>query len=575
MNEKGVFKKVTKEQGEPVTEMLLNVPVYIDAIDREGLNALIRIGDKTRHIELKDLGSKQNFSSMIRPYSCYASGRDYEFMLNFWRETYETNLTTGKTAELVYLKNYQGRLTDGSLDCWILAKEIYQRGELVNEYEYIADFKIGSKRYYIDNTNLTDELKLQCVQMGERGQKIEAKDLIKDWLSQYGNKELLYCALGWFSATIYMQEVMDAMGAKRFPMFAVSGITQTGKTSLLTMLMRFWGMNVAASDYTQISPFVELGQLSSMHNGVIWRDEYRDRVGQSINKENILRSLYDRSTITKGTASQDYKLYRPGAAFLLSGEDVTLDPAIRRRFIYFMLHQSDKITGTDWEVAQVNSELYNWRMFYHAIEHGFDKRLFNKYQKESKSKVVTSNDTGEMSVVYGALAAVWGEEIAEDAIRLNQNLHISGGASPIDELRNVNIAEQFLEFTVMVLSNKSYWNGRTIGGDYQRPQALTYFRQRVDGRININSKALIEQMFKDGFCFETKLSKAAVRKALFEMLKPEDKVIKMGKESIRGWIVDPSIFNEDHPLSLIISTLNETMKEVMVQTGKLTLDLDI
>lgn len=575
------FKEIQGGKNGDIEVLLLNTSIRFLANNLDTGHILIEIAGndkldkRLRVVQHKDLATKASFLEMIRPYSYYGSNQDLEYLIQFWQEN-------GNNHKLTYLENVQGRHKDDNADFWVLANEVvflsnakpdnaiekvWGSGNYVGKrvlyvlpYNETVDFIIGSTWYYIKNSSLGGDYKLQKI--ANNDDFLPLGELLNIWLSQYGNSVLLYSVLGWFCACVYMQEVLLLRGNK-FPMFALSGLTQSGKTSLIRNLFYFWGIDATPSDYTQTSAFVELKQLSQMMNAPIWRDEYRE-TGRAKEKETILRSLYDRSNVNKGTASQKMISYKPNSTILLSGESVTLDPAIRRRFIYFELKDFFKLNGEQWMKASGNAEAYNWQLFYLALERGFDRKVFNKCFSRAE-EIYTLNDNKEECLTYAAFCAVFGEEYFEDIIErckiFWRDVETSGGES----LTRKTIVEHLFTYIVDECDGRGWFENFDR---YKIEPAFALKLFKVTNRfIYVKVSALVAEVFKVGFRYETTLTQKSVREAFIDHFKQPIERLTWLKTRAKGIRVPLSMIHPQSDLATIVENVKMLQTEYADSQG--------
>lgn len=557
------YKKVQSKEGqEPRSIVLLTCSIVLFAITANKELVLMSVNGEMKVVKMKSLATKPDFTKTIRPESFHGTQTDLEILMQYWYNSYRSR----DNVELVYLENFQGRYHGGGENFWVLKNHIYfAKTKKIMEYNNtIWWYGEGEKKiFFINNLQLPsdfavqilDEPKLQELNHAFQGRSVlTEKQMLSAWFTQYGDKELLSAMLGWFVGLMYLPEIQAETGRSSFPLFAVSGITQTGKTALLTNLMRFWGGWGNCADYSQVSLFVELKTISMMHNIPVWRDEFRDSTGKGQNKDSLLRSIYDRKSLSKGTATQEFISYEVNGGYLLSGEDVTIDPAVRRRFLYYQLYKKDKLHGEQWEEACMKSDLYLWRVFWLALEKGFNAAEFNKCLVEAKENLKTENDKNEEAIVYAVLGAVFGRETFEFALGWNAKKAMEREEDGDYERQRVNIVDQFFNATLSYFHRMEWWKGNKNYGNYIMGKCLNYFEVSRDGtKLLINIVSLADQIFGyGGFQSETKLSKRAIANATLTELNGKRTTGTIAGQTLNVIAIATQSIAKDSPLHLIL-----------------------
>ena len=391
----------------------------------------------------EDLNGRQQLLKQLRPATMpFQNNFCFEALIKFWWENY-----LSRAKEVVLLEEYIGRYKNDQLNAWLLhnkvviqpqkgvtvevlkgtkvtLKEAFLKNAIEVRHEGTAVFLAGEKWFYIKAAMGAQDITPLSSPVAKRlwdKQELEGlQELIDCWMGQYGNKALNLCVLGWFFANMYMDEVSEGAKSSFFPYFAISGLTQTGKTSLIANYFKFWGMEAKPTDYTQVSMFVEVKQLGSLHGVPLWRDEFREGVGQAKVKGTLLRSLYNQSPLSKGTANQGLKYYEAKSSIFLSGEDWIQDPATLRRAIAFSLYSQYKLTGEEFDEATYNAEHRFWQLFVYGLKFGWNGEVFRELFLKGKEELskASLNSAKEEAVCYAALGAVLGRGVGEHALKL-------------------------------------------------------------------------------------------------------------------------------------------------------------
>lgn len=420
-----------RPNGDSVPDLLMNTVVSLLAITDDGEKYLLAVGDARtldcKLVDVKDMVEPKGIKKIIRPFGFYGSSRDWEFYLNFLRVNYMDQFK----CRLIAVENVVGRYIDADNEFWILdrmiifkklADKFYCNTEIKKlangleaiNYDKKITFKIGRVWYHIENTEVPKELRpMADFSVNDDYSRFREDKLLETWVRQYNNPVLNLMVLGWFIGVIYSEEVRHILNTDFYPYFGVSGLTQSGKTSLIGNYFRFFGLRVKPTDYTQTSQFVEVKTLGMVSNIPIWRDEYRENVGHSKVKESLLRSMYAKSSLQKGTSGQEMKNYYSKTTLFLSGEDMIMDTATRRRCIYFVLQDNWKVDRSVWEEVKSNAEKDFPHMFLYVIKSEFDAVTFALLYEKAVEQLSTVNEVREEAVVIACLGAIFGMETGE------------------------------------------------------------------------------------------------------------------------------------------------------------------
>lgn len=544
------------KNGTTTEEVLVNTVINFLAVDEKQEKFLLGIGEaekmELKIFTLKDLGNKGDFSKLIRPWSFFGTAADYEYLLNFWR-------VQNIKKKLIYLNDFVGRHKDELVDFWVLDKEVViidakepiesfsEVTEVINlkkiNYEGTTNFVVGGNWYWVESAGVVKELRPMVIKNVEIGKEnvLNVKEYLNLWGRQYKNTTLNYCILGWFIGLMYMDEVTEMRGDSFYPLFALNGLTQTGKTSLIANYLKFWGLEAKPTDYTQVSNFVEIKQLGNVHSMPVWRDEYREGVGNTKAKETIIRSLYNRASLSKGTANQQMINYSVKSSLLLSGEDGIQDPATRRRVVFFSLMEEHKVDVKEWEIVMIESDRYFWHIFFVVLKAGFNKGWFTEVYEYAMDKLQTVNDKKEEGLCYASLGAVFGtafgKAVVDDAVKYWQMMSKFDGG-----IQRADILEQFWEIADTYFDRNGFYDSREMLGVYQKAKILDIFWYNKNGKVFVKPNMLINYVWKDaGFGTKSTLSPKSIENVLIVKYKGESTRRSMGGKQQRGVVFDPQI----------------------------------
>jgi hypothetical protein len=521
--------------------LLINTDVVIKGVTEDKTEVLIEIRNRGLYAVTTDtLTNKHKFSSLLAPFVFLGSDRDLQCLVAALMERYKKE---HKKKILVNLKDHVGRYYEQGQDFWVLKEHIawIEQGELkLQPHRGFCLFERGEKVFFIDIRSVDDELKFGGVLPMEENKELDFPCLLDIWQSQYGLKPLSWAVLGYFVACMFMPEVLDCRGKRFFPLFAISGTTKSGKTSLLSNFYRFWGLNMVGCDYTQTSPFVETKQLCQASCFAIWRDEMR-MMGHALSKETIIRSLYTRAAINKGTKDQELKSYVPKSTLLLSGEDVPIDPAVRRRIVLFELDDDWKLPPMDFDMATCQANGVVHELFWKILVKGFDKKVFKMLMERD----FFSPNGDEEKVLYSALGAVFGLEAGENILKIVKTFweKQETEGSFFSTVKKTCFTEQLIDFFFNVCISRDWFDRNAFQGN--APCAASKYVEVKNEVVRWNVGALVDVAYNLGFYRQTTISVPMAKSLLAKSLGGEKKVLRMGRRQIRGVEVPLSEYDKE------------------------------
>lgn len=542
--------------------LIIDTGVKFLAFTKEKDKVLTQVGNKKKVLTMKEISSSKAFIETIRPAIYLGSSRDFEFVIQaLVRQLEEQN----PVPLFVDLTGQVGRVKDENADFWILYDQIVwveDKKIKSQDYNLIVDIRLNNVVYWIDRTHVADELVPHRVKrtIDEVGvQSLTIEYLLLLWKRHYGCEVISWAVLGYFVAAMFMPEIIKAReGAHFFPLLVLTGSTRSGKTSLLQNYYRFWGLpDMKGDDYTLTSAFVEIKQLLQFSCIPLWRDELRN-IGHAQAKESLLRSLYSRSSISKGTASQELKSYKVKGTLLLSGEDCPRDPAIRRRLVLFSLLQRHKLPEWDWKEREQDSELFN-ELFWRFLIHGFDERVFRRLL--ATGPLYTNNAQAEERVLYAALGAVTSEELGNmfraAANKYWQELQESGEEENPDE--NLSGPEAFLEFFLGQIYVKGWFLAKEFGSIRSLPEILRFAWTKSDGTLVLNTN-LFSMAYEMGFAKMTTLGPTMLRRAFVELFEAKKGRARLARVVCRTLEIAPALVKKSSRLRLLCQNISECME---------------
>lgn len=317
-----------------------------------------KYGDSSKFILTPEMMSSKG--SFVK--ACYEMG-DYDFqapdtvLQQLW--SYIFMKQTGKTIKRL---NYYGYAEDQ--EAWFFGNGAYRDGEYFgvdsDGIVWIDDegFKIfnqqtiGQEESSEKKREDRDEFE-PILSMEPPDYTLE--DILEKVAVAYGDNysQLL---LGWILAIFFMPDIIKTYGV--FPFLFLHGRVGRGKTTIANWITSFFGYQQKGYPFHS-STAVGITRITSQSSMLpVWLEEYRNNDTDIAKKNNFLRSVYDRSTVIKGTKTPDQiKSYKAKSTIILSGEEFPQDSALNSRCIMFPVYRSDDICKKEKEKMQ---EAYQW-----------------------------------------------------------------------------------------------------------------------------------------------------------------------------------------------------------------------
>lgn len=538
----GFLTKYDYKNDKEINKKLSSTNLSILAITEDRQQLLLEFSDRRRFVcSSEKLASKQELAKIMSPDSYFASPIEHEEVKDYLMAKYNS---LDNPPLLIDLTGVFGRYVDEVIEFWIVRDYVVFKDLTFKTIppSMVLNLEIDGRIYHIDINSVSSDL-LPTLNVFADLDNLD--DLIEGWRGAYKSKPILNAVLGYFAACMYMPEIIKTR--KNFPLMGIIGTTAMGKTALLQTLYNFWGMNYKPYNYPSTSPFVELAQLCQASCFPIWRDEFRNE-GHAFAKQSYLRSLYDRTPISKGTSSQQLKNYTPKGTLLLTGEDIITDPALRRRFVIFQLNDKYKLSYDEWEEVSFKAEEIFPSLFNHFVKAKWNEEVYNEIML---TPLTTDNSELEEKVLYAALGAVAGREYGIQAVKeadqFWKELKLTG-----DKLTNrLSSVEEFFEFLQNFLTVRGYYSGKTIGGN-RIPAEVHKLISSNDGKVKIYLHGLIDLAFRNGFKEMTSLGQAALKSMVCDYFTCETKSIRLGDWVGKGLELDQTNINIDS-LNVIIA----------------------
>lgn len=165
--------------------------------------------------------------------------------------------------------------------------------------------------------------------------------------------------LGWALGNFFMPEILAEW--KVYPFLFLYGKLASGKSTLANWVSSFFGFALKGIPFTG-STVVGMSRAVANYSMIpVWLEEFRNNDVKNINKTSMLRSIYDKSTVVKGTIVEDeIKTYKPRSTLIISGEEPPRDAALNSRCVLIPMYNNDQASNKeslDW--LQTNASNFN------------------------------------------------------------------------------------------------------------------------------------------------------------------------------------------------------------------------
>ena len=473
-------------------------------------------------------------------------------------ELYKHFLISNAAAEkIIILDSFSGRYKNGKINLIVADNGIY-----VHPNSDPMPYDNGKKLLNIDTETIyiTQGNTLEALRPFHKYRPqndVDPKDFLELWHNLFGDHVLLNALLGWMLAIFFMPEVIVARGERFFPYFFLQGNTEAGKTALLRVAIKLFGIDYS-SNYCETSPFVEFWHLSRVSLIPLWRDEYREKGKWVLQKEAMARSLYAMDQIEKGVSATEIVPYKPLTTWLLSGEGSPRDPAYLRRCIKFILHKNLKVDLVKFKEAETRASTVFPSMLKQLWINGFSEKNFKEIYGE---KLITSNYENEEKICYATLAAFFGVEFGQQVLKeANEYWKL---ASPENSEKDDTVNQFWTE--VYQFGLQSNWFSASA---YAKPKLLNYFEILKDeiyekNEIRIKHAPLLE-IITERLAWKDKstMGRVAIKNLILEKYNAEEKITRINDTVTRSIIIDRKNIAEGDSLNEIIVAYSEAQESL-------------
>ena len=275
---------------------------------------------------------------------CYSKGNYIysgrgEDLIEIWKYEFSRDM-----GEVIYMPEQVGRIDD---NLWLFGNMAIRGGDVYRPDDDGVVW-IDGKGFKPQSMYLgpRDEPMEDAIPYLYDGTDIDMNDVIQKMKECVGGYEP-YVGVGWVIASIFSKDIFKKY--KVMPILFPHGKRESGKSSFLRWIMRFFGIEsdgVNLPETTQNYIMRSLGYFSSLG---VWYDEYRNEP-KVTGKDGYLRSAYNRQLSGKGTkhsfATRGYKVL---GTITVAGEEAPKDNGLFTRccFIQFSSYKR-------------NGEWYDW-----------------------------------------------------------------------------------------------------------------------------------------------------------------------------------------------------------------------
>lgn len=159
-------------------------------------------------------------------------------------------------------------------------------------------------------------------------------------LSKIINEQYAKLIIGWTLGNFFMPEILDTW--KVYPFLFFFGKQQGGKSTLSNWISQFFGFTQKGFPFSS-SSVAGISRCTSQLSMVpVWIEEYRSGDPSFVSKNNLLRSIFDKSTSVKGTKRPDeIKGYKARSTLIISGEEAPRDSALNSRCVIIPVYRAN------------------------------------------------------------------------------------------------------------------------------------------------------------------------------------------------------------------------------------------
>lgn len=218
--------------------------------------------------------------------------------------------------------------------------------------------------------------------------------------------------LGWSLACIFSDAIFDRYGF--FPLLALIGRKESGKSTLADMVLRQWGFLKGPSshriDWRQSTPKGIQRTFAKRRSLPVFIDEYRNDAPASL--KSTLRAIFDRAAGVQAEFSNDAKTKTTSIreCGIFAGEEVPDDPALLSRCITPPIDKSLRCAEhfpRCKEMMEQGIGLIRWTILHSEDLKDSVCQSIDHYSKEFIKAVKADNTGARIAEAYAVPFAVW------------------------------------------------------------------------------------------------------------------------------------------------------------------------
>jgi len=323
-------------------------------IDEEGhCERICKLISKYGHSHVVKLTADEMVGLPAFKKFCVAAG-DYRFlgdqkdMENLWEYIFMQQ--DGRT---IYKLPYFGY--NDETDAWFFSHGAYKNNEF---FPIDNDGVIWLEDVGYKIVNKINDL-LSPVLSHDRTEGINPKAIF-DRMAKILNVNEAKLILGWAIGNFFMPEILKTY--KKYPFLFLFGKLASGKSTIANWISSFFGFTMQNGVNLHQSTIVGVSRTTAEMSMIpLWLEEYRNSDKAIGAKNNFLRSVYDKSTIVKGTKREnEIKTYLARSTLVISGEEHPHDAALNSRCVQFPIYrETNTETLADFRWLQDNKGFFN------------------------------------------------------------------------------------------------------------------------------------------------------------------------------------------------------------------------
>lgn len=397
-----------RELERPISNFIINIKsnYFIDDQVIRNVELINDYGEhsKTFAIDSGSMAGVDSFKKFVMGKGNYIFWGNANDLTNIWR--YELSANDG---ELIYMPEQIGWIDGYKL--WLFGNMAVKDG-VIYRPDDDGIIWVEGKGYKPLSFTMTasggaTEDSIPC--LSEHA--IDIQDIADKLKHTVGGYEA-YMGLGWVVATIFSADIFKTY--KCIPLLFPHGRRESGKTTFMRWLMRFFGIETEGITIGKITTqnFI-VRALSYWSSLGVWLDEYRNEPSVT-DKDGYFRSAYNRQISGKGTATSfQTKNFTVHGTLAISGEELPKDNGLFTRLI--PLQFSDRKRDPQWFDWINRQQEYFSNFVLHLITH-YDalKPQILANIKALKDALVAKGVTNRTAENWAICAAAFETTVMED-----------------------------------------------------------------------------------------------------------------------------------------------------------------